>query len=362
MTTQQAASQGFPTIRPATLSRLAAFAGPCVTLTLPGRHPGAPEASPRVQAKGLLDAALAGHTDAAWAGKARKAVEDFLTNSVPAGGAPGLAILANENGVECFQSAIASAHAAAGQTPHIVSLLEPAAVAQELWILALSTKHLKLFEYADGAASAVPLPATVPANLDAAGHFHTGTVPGQGRSGGPGGVPFGRSGERESAHDSIEHYCAMIDHGLHSVLAGRPLLLMGVKEEIAAYRRVSHYDSLLAAEVDGNVEYLTPAQIAEKAQAAARDEYLRLGQAILAEFREMRDRARALDDPHAVLEAAVAGRVHNVCVRAGTELAGPGGDVLNAIAVETIRKGGMAYVLPQQDMPVTQTVCAILRY
>jgi hypothetical protein len=137
---------------------------------------------------------------------------------------------------------------------------------------------------------------------------------------------------------------------------------MGVKEEIAAYRRVSHYDSLLHAEVDGNVETLTPTQIAERAKQAARDEYRQLGIDVLAEFREMRDRARTLDDPHAVLEAAAAGRVHKVCLRAGTELPGAGGDIINAIAVETLRKGGQAFLLPQEEMPVTQAVCAILRY
>jgi hypothetical protein len=138
---------------------------------------------------------------------------------------------------------------------------------------------------------------------------------------------------------------------------------MGVKEEIAAYRRVSHYDSLLHAEVDGSVDTLSSAQVAAHAHRAALDEYRRIGIEVLAEFREMRDRARTLDDPHAALEAATAGRVHQVCLRAGTELLGANGeDVLNAIAVETLRKGGEVYLLPQTEMPVTQTVCAILRY
>ena len=82
----------------------------------------------------------------------------------------------------------------------------------------------------------------------------------------------------------------------------------------------------------------------------------------VAEFRELRDRTRVSDAPHAIIEAAAAGRIHKVCLRAGTELQSPQGDVLNAIAVETIRKGGTAYLLPQEEMPVTQAACAILRY
>jgi hypothetical protein len=39
-----------------------------------------------------------------------------------------------------------------------------------------------------------------------------------------------------------------------------------------------------------------------------------------------------------------------------------GEDVLNAIAVETIRKGGQVFTLPQAAMGAAAPVAAILRY
>ena len=61
--------------------------------------------------------------------------------------------------------------------------------------------------------------------------------------------------------------------------------------------------------------------------------------------------------------AAAAGRVHRLCVRIGTEIAGPGGeDQINAAVVETIRNGGEVFMLQQDKMPVAHPLAAILRY
>jgi hypothetical protein len=209
-------------------------------------------------------------------------------------------------------------------------------------VLGLSTEHLRLYEYANGVCHPIEIPEAVPANVAAAGHFHSGSgMPSEGQTsagpsvGGMAGVRFGTAGGRESAHDAFEHYCARIDRGLHALLDGRPLLLMGVKQEIAAYRRVSHYSSLMHAEVDGNIDAHTPSQVAKLAQQASLEEHRRIGDAVLAEFREMRDRARTSHDPH---------------------------DVLNAAAVEVLRKGGDVFVLPQDRLAITESLCAILRY
>lgn len=367
MTTEHAATQraeNLPIPTATTLARVAAQTGPCLSIIVPDRHPGAPESPQKTQVRVLMDAALGKNNDAAWAAQVRASVEEFATRSIAEGGGPGFVVYATSGGVQCCQSGGGAARSVVASHPLILPLLESTAASQELWVLCLSTKHVQLYVYAEGVAMPVALPAGVPANLDAAGHFHQGGEPGQSNTpGGKGGVRFGTSGMRESAHDSIQHFCALIDQGLRTLMADRPLLLMGVKEEIAAYRRVSHYHSLLHTEVDGNADVLSAAQIATHAHRAVVEEYRRLGAEVLAEFREMRDRARALDDAHAVLEAATGGRVHKVCLRAGTELLGANGeDVLNAIAVETLRKGGEVYLLPQDQMPVTQAVCAILRY
>lgn len=58
-----------------------------------------------------------------------------------------------------------------------------------------------------------------------------------------------------------------------------------------------------------------------------------------------------------------AGRVHQLCVRTGTEFASRGGeDQINAAVVETLRNGGEVFMLPQDKIPVAHPVAAILRY
>jgi hypothetical protein len=157
------------------------------------------------------------------------------------------------------------------------------------------------------------------------------------------------------------------------VLNQKPLLLMGVREEIAAFRRVSAYDWLLDSEVDGNWDALGMAQLAQHAHRASIDEYQRVGKAIVAEAREMRDRTRASFDAREIMHAARDGRVHRLCVRADTEVMGPlpstiskakmhREDLANAAVVETLKHGGEVYVLPQDAMPETDPVCAVLRY
>jgi hypothetical protein len=353
---------------PADLTALASWEGPCVSLIVPDHHPGAPDGSQQVRLKGLVKTAL---DRGLGLEELETAADTFARTVLGSGGGPGFAYYWAPGRETAFLLSGAHSQAVVASHPYILPLLTPAFSAHNLMVLGLSKKHVRLFEYVDGECLAAALPEGVPRNLDEAGRFHLRGVLALSKTGA--GVRFGISGEREAARSSFEHFCALIDRGLAPLLDHRPLLLMGVAEEIAAFRRVSHCDSLMHAEVDGNVDTLTPAQIAAHAQRAAREEYERLGRAVLAEFREMRDRQRAISNPQEVLAAAAAGRVHQLVVRAGTEIPGrlhpdmdraalPSEDLVNASAVETLRKGGMVFLLPQDELPLEEALCAILRY
>ena len=90
---------------------------------------------------------------------------------------------------------------------------------------------------------------------------------------------------------------------------------------------------------------------------------------MLSEFREMTDRTRALSGVTKVLAAAESGRIHQVLLAEDIEVPAQqrkglfnGEDLLNAIAVETIRKGGAVFTVPAQDLGDLSPVAAILRY
>ena len=357
------------------LSIAAAQPGPCLTLLVPDHHPGAPDSSQRAHVKGLLKS-VKEHTPGLPSGF-ETTIEE-LNGSLPEGGGPGLAIYRTADSLTTFNLPGAPSKAVVASHPYVIPLLQSAFAAHDLFVLGLSAKHLRLLEYVDGVCRQLALPDGIPATLDESRHPRHGT-PGEGHTpagsdvGGMRGVRFGTSGDRESARDAMGHFCALIDQGLRPVLKDRPLLLMGVKEEIAAFRRVSHCHSLLHTEVDGNVELFTPAHIAGLAQKAALAEYQRLGEQVLAEFRELRDRTRVSHDPREVLKAAAEGRVHKLCVRAGAEVLEPldatldrahlpTEDLINAAAAETLSHGGEVYLLPLGKMAIKESVCAILRY
>lgn len=179
---------------------------------------------------------------------------------------------------------------------------------------------------------------------------------------------FGTMSDREAAGDRLHQFFGVVDHGLKPLLAGKPLLLLGVHEEIHAYKRAAKNGHLLGAGIDGSAEFLSAAQVAALAREAAVADYERRAAAVLAEFREMKERARTLKDPLAILRAAAQGRVHRLCVRKETQFVAsleagvPKQDLLNAAAVETLRTGGEVLELGQDRMAATEPMAAILRY
>ncbi len=370
----------------ATVAAFASLEGPCITWLVPDRHPGAPEGTIDAEVKHLVETAedLARQVPfVRWPqgiGDAAAMIREALAQDrgKPENGGPGLAACLSPSGFASLRLHAANEYVSLGTHPYVMPLIVPAFAMRDLFVLNLNAKKVRLFEYTNGACHEVEIPAGVPTSVDEANHGFTGATPGANRSalsptpGKLGGVHFGTGGERQSAGTRVERLCAELDRGLRSLLNQKPVLLMGVREEIAAFRRVSAYDWLMDSEVDGNWDALGCAQIGQHALRASLAEYRRVGEAVIAEAREMRDRKRASFDVREILHAAMEGRVHQLCVRADTESMGllPGPinrtkireNLLNASVVETLKKGGEIYVLPQDAMSQADPICAILRY
>jgi hypothetical protein len=360
--------------------------GPCITWIVPDRHPGAPEGTVDAEIKHLVQVAEDQAKQVPFVrwprniGDAAGMIREALAHDRgrPENGGPGLVACLSKSGFASMRLHSANEHVAIGNYPYVLPLIVPAFAVRDLFVLNLNAKKVHLFEYMNGACREVPIPNGVPTSVDESNHGFTGPAPGANRTtmsaspGKLGGVHFGTGGDRQSAGTRVERLCVELDTGLRSLLNQRPLLLMGVREEIAAYRRVSDYEWLLDDEIDGNWDALGCTQIAQHAQRASIGEYQRMGKEIVAEAREMRDRSRASFDAREVLHAAIEGRVHRLCVRADTELMGMlpttiqrakiRENLINAAVAETLKKGGEIYVLPQEAMPAAEPICAILRY
>ena len=355
---------------------LAGCNGPCITIVVPAHHPGAQEGSRKALVHGLVRAAGEQMRRGKLAGRAA----DLL--------AP-LEEIALESGVETGGSAFAIFRSpeytaryylpnTAGKAPaekmvigdhfYLAPFVADAFAPHEFFVLGLSTKHLRLFRFINGDCQELPLPAGVPPSLEAAGGFDQPDHQLENRSAsGPStgtmhGVHVGTLSDREAFPEYLHHFFGIVDRGLKATLSGKPLLLMGVHQEVAAYRRSSKHAHILMPDVLGNIDFLSTQDVAARAAGACRAHYQLLAERVFAEYLEMPDRVRTLAHVPAVLRAASEGRVHRLCVRAGTELAGPGEDLVNAAIAETLRAGGEVFVVPQEKMQATHPLAAILRY
>ena len=358
---------------------LAGCQGPCITIVVPAHHPGAQEGSRTALVHALVRTAGEHLTHGKRAGTVQvdellAPLEEMARESGAEAGGAGFAIfrspeytaryyLPNTPGNHPVEELVIAGHF------HLTPFVADAYAPHEFFVLGLSTKQLRLFHYVNGECRELPLPAGVPAGLDAAGGFdkpdHTlETRSASGPSTGTmRGIRVGTLSDREKFPEYLHHFFEIVDRELKPTLDGKPLLLMGVHEEATAYRRAAKYAHIMTVDCLGSIDVLTLPDVAARAAKACREHHQLIGERVLAEFREMPDRTHTLADVSAVVRAAGEGRVHRLCVRAGAEVAGPEGeDLINAAVVETLRAGGEVFMLPQDKMTPADPLAAILRY
>jgi len=372
----------------AAIKLLAECEGPCVTVLIPEHHPGAQAGSRKTLVRGMVQRAarqlVEGNLKAA-AGPLLASLEGIAEEDETEAGGCGFAIFCSPRVLEVYDLPSWTTTNQPAEKLTIAShfdlapLVERAFVPREFFILGISRKYLRLFRYRNEICQEVALPPKVPVSVEVAGAFDQPDHDLENRSSsGPStgsmrGVHFGTMSDREAAGEYLGHFFGIVDQGLKETLAGGPLLLAGVHEEIAAYRRAAKYPHILESEIHGNIEFLAAEEIARHAADAAREHYRRAGQRVLAEYREMPGRSRTRDDPYDVLQAAAAGRVHRLCVREGIEIHGRmlpeldsahavTEDLVNAAVVETLHHGGDVFMLPKDHLPASHPAAAILRY
>lgn len=354
---------------------LAGCQGPCITIVVPAHHPGAQEGSRKALVHALVRTAGEHLTHGKLVDKVQAAellapLEEIARELGAEAGGAGFAIFRSPEYTARYylpggpaEKLVIAGHFSL--TPFVADAYAP----HDFFVLGLSTKRLRLFRYLNGECRELTLPAGVPPSLDAAGAFDKPDHALETRSAsGPStgtmrGVRVGTLSDREKFPEYLHHFFETVDRELKPTLDGKPLLLMGVHEEVAAYRRVAKHAQVLAADCLGSIDLLTLPDVAARAAKAAREQHQLIGERVLAEYREMPDRARTLADVPAIARAAAESRVHRLCVRAGAEVAGPGGeDLINAAVVETLRAGGEVFMLPQDKMAPADPLAAILRY
>jgi len=349
-------------IQEADLIHLAKKTGEIWSAGLPATHPGAGEGT---KLKALR--ALSQEPQAKWISR----MEELLVERQLAGGGPGLALFVGDDFAEVYVAGITSGRIAHGESCHLLPLLREAQTRQEFLILGISKKELKLLRYAHGVCTEVALPEGMPTNLEefhahesrernAENHASVSTA-----VGGKSGVRFGTKAERESDGEHLEHFFLVVDQELSKVAGGSKVLLWGVLEEVALFRRTAKKLSLMDGQIASGIRDVELGEIALLAGAFAPKEQAIQEKAALDRIREWRDRSRVEGDLARILVAAANGQVDELCLKdqgATKGLVGEWDVLANQAAVETLRHKGHVRVVAASDMNGLGDAVAVLRF
>ena len=148
---------------------------------------------------------------------------------------------------------------------------------------------------------------------------------------------------------------------VYSRRSGLPLVLAGLPEHQALFRRVSRNPFLLPDGIDVNPGTLSLEELRERAWRTVEPHYLARLAGLVEIFGTARARALGSDDLDAIAESAAAGRVGTLLVQAEREKADVD-DRLDDIAEATLRHRGQVVVVPAARMPTGSGAAAIYRF
>lgn len=351
---------------PDTLSQLARRRGVCLTILLPPSQPGAAEGDKLTTFRSLSRSLVAGEEV-----DLRDRMEAALIERGLTGGGPGLALFGGPDFLEIYRTPVKSAQMFEGGYCLLLPFLLDSNTPQDFFVLGLSKKLLRLLHYQQGECAAMELPEGMPANLEEVHGVEARDQNMENRS--PAGkaqgnmhaVRFGTSAEREDSEKHLEHFFIRLDESLAPLLGKRFLLLMGVEEELATFRRVAKHCSIFKGQISQGMRDLPLREITQLAGECALAHGRGKGLESYLHIQERISGMPPVEDVTELLEFARAGRIQLLCV---PELAHGQHDSnyreaqLNAAVAETLSHGGeISTVLPAEVAPA-HALAALLRY
>jgi hypothetical protein len=248
-----------------------------------------------------------------------------------------------------------------GDRFHLRPLLAAIAREQRFHALAISQGHVRLFDSTMFRAEELKLPASMPANIhDWLNARQPDHVLDNRSAGGPStgsmkGVLFGMGADREKRDRYLRHFFKEVDRAVHTALRDdtAPLVLAGLQEELAVYRRVSTYPNLFDQEVPGSPDRLSMQDLLERARNL-------LGQSLAEPLRRVLgelERRPTSQEPKEIPNMAREGRIDDLMIPEDAE-----DGRLEEASRETLRHGGRVFAVRQAEMPAGASVVAVLRH
>lgn len=158
-----------------------------------------------------------------------------------------------------------------GERFHLEPLLPLLSTGERFYVLALSQNEVRLFMATRHRIAEMDLPDAVPDSLaDALGYdweekslqFHGQRRAGRGREA----IYHGQGSGHDDEEMELRRFLEILDKGLRESLtdAGIPLVLAGVEENVAVFRKVSKYPHIAEPWVAGNVDHLSPDELHQR--------------------------------------------------------------------------------------------------
>lgn len=359
-----AGATGLPFLSAAALKQVVSAEGPWFTLVLPAHRPGSGAGARRAQFESLIQTAAASlQAKKSVVSAMAEPLKELANSAELEAGGPGIVVLRSPNVKEQFS--LRRDHppqAWAGMYPALAPFIPEITLPTDFFVLGFARKNLRLYQCTNGRCQALDLPAGVPDSVESAEAFkpseHEAGRAASGPDSGGTGVHFGTLSDREAAGEHLHYFITTVDRGLREALAGKPLLLTGVHEELSAFRRFSRYEHLMDGEIPGSTEALSLPELAARATREVEQEHRTQAEKAVAAWREMTDRTRAAGGSKEVLRAAREARVHRLFIPETPE----SGDTehVNAALAMTLKNGGSVTVAPVEALP--EGLAAILRY
>jgi hypothetical protein len=300
-------------------------------------------------------------------------------------GSAGLAVLAGPDGTTAVRlSEPTGALAVVSDRFHLKPLVAALGRRIEFDVLAMSRHSVRFVDVTGSRAAEIEV-AGLPTSMPDALRWDDREPQLQSHAGGRAGggqvaaMFHGQGGSSDARDVDLDRYLHLVDRAVADHRSGstRPLVLAGVDEIVAVYRKLTRCAHVVDDHVAGNPDQLRPAELADHARRfvppAAADAERAARESFLA------GAASTVRTVEQAVIAAAAGQVASVFVPADREYWGryrpghhllaeheaqqPGDhDLADVAAIETLRHGGQAFVVPAIDIPGGGTAAATLRY
>lgn len=202
-----------------------------------------------------------------------------------------------------------------------------------------------------------------------------------GQGGGNNAIFHGQGGAEETNTEELINYLKRVENEVTSILKKRndPLILAGVEQAVAEYRKVNHYSRLMNESVTANPDPLSNEEINKKGWKIIKSYFLKEMYNDIERFGDLTGSDKQSDNLSQVVEASYYGKVDALFVPIGEQSWGwfdedrdtvhhsaeqQNGehDLINMAAIKTLTQGGSVYALEKNNMPQKKSIAAIFRY